>query len=246
MVVKASQEGKDTVELSIVVPVYNEGESIEELYSELRGTLDTLDKVWEIILVDDGSTDTSPPRIADLSAHDQRVRIVRFPENKGQSDALVEGFHLSRGNTVVSMDGDLQFDPHDIPMLLERLQASDVVCGWRQPRRDEWQRRFLSFLAYLVRYAVLGDRIHDSGCTFRAYRRRCVENLNLQKGHHRFLPYILRMNGYRVSEIPVNHRERRHGRSKYGIFRLWDGIRTLLTLWFAKRVRSGNTSPIHQ
>lgn len=245
MVVKASQRGKETIEISVVVPVYNEEQSIEALYSELRDALKKLDTRWEIVFVDDGSTDDTQTVLSALSGRDSRVRVASFARNRGQSAALAEGFHRSRGRFIVSMDGDLQFDPGEIPLLLQALGSVDVVCGWRKPRRDKWQRKLLASLAYLARYSLLGDRIHDSGCTFRAYKRRCVENLALPPGHHRFLPYTLRMNGYRVSEVPISHRERRHGRSKYGVFRLWEGLRTLLTLWFAKRV-SHQQIPIHQ
>lgn len=230
MVVRASQEGKDSVEISVVVPVYNEAPSIEEIYSELRDALNTLDSCWEIVFVDDGSTDDSGKLLSVLGEKDSRVRIASFASNRGLSAALTEGFHLSRGKTIVSIDGDLQFDPREMLALLQALETTDVVCGRRKPRRDEWHRRVLSFLAYLARYSVLGDRIHDSGCTFRAYRRSSVEDLVLQPGHHRFIPYILRMNGYDVSEIPVSHRVRRHGRSKYGLSRVVKGLATLISL----------------
>lgn len=230
MVVRASQKKKGTVEISVVVPVYNEAQSIEELYSELRDALAKLDTAWEIVFVDDGSTDDTGKLLSAVSERDSRIRIAGFASNRGLSAALAEGFHRSRGRVIVSMDGDLQFDSREIPSLLRALESTDVVCGWRKPRQDDWQRRFLSFLAYLARHAVLGDRIHDSGCTFRAYRRSSMENLTLQPGHHRFLPHILRSKGYRVSEIPVHHRERRHGQSKYGLSRLPKGFVTLISL----------------
>ena len=230
MVVRASKRGENLVDTTVVVPMYNEAPSIDELYSELRDALDRLDANWEIVFVDDGSTDDTGRLLSALRDKDSRVRITGFPRNRGLSAALAEGFRSARGGVIVSMDGDLQFNPGEMPTLLRALDSTDVVCGWRKPRQDEWQRRFLSFLAYLTRYAVLGDRIHDSGCTFRAYKRSSVENLVLPPGHHRFLPYILRMKGHRVSEIPVSHRERRHGQSKYGLSRVAKGLATLISL----------------
>lgn len=219
-----------TITLSVVIPVHNEEGCVEELHSELRDALDRIGYSWEIVFVDDGSTDDTPHRLSKLRSGDSRVRTARFPTNRGQSAALAEGFRLCRGKTIVSMDGDLQFNPNEISALLQALESTDVVCGWRRPRQDEWHRRLLSFLAYLAQYGVLGERVHDPGCTFRAYRRRCVGKLALQPGHHRFLPYLLRMKGHRVSEIPVSHRKRKYGQSKYGLLRLAKGLATLLSL----------------
>ena len=228
----ASDEGGATVKLSIVVPLFNEGESLGELYAELRKVLDALEGSWEIVFVDDGSTDTTSRLLSALREKDSRVHVAGFAANRGLSAALSEGFSASRGRIVISMDGDLQFDPADILHLLEALDSADVVCGRRELRKDGLLKRGFSSLAYVARSVVLGDRIHDAGCTFRAYRRGCVANLALQPGHHRFLPYILQQSGFHVIEMPVSHRPRRYGRSKFGLARLFDGCATLLSLRF--------------
>lgn len=217
--------------MSVVIPVHNEEECVQELFHGLRGTLDCRGKEWEIVFVDDGSTDGTPTRLSGLASRDWRVRIVRHQGKKGLSAALTAGFSHSSGRIIISMDGDLQFDPADIPRLIGALESADVACGWRRWRRDRWDRRCLSFLAYVARYAILGDKSLDSGCTFRAYRRVCVENLVLQQGHHRFLPYLLRERGFRMVDVPITHRKRRHGRSKYGSLRVAEGIATLFYLW---------------
>jgi len=206
-------------ELSIVVPVYNEEESLPLLWPEIREVLDPSGLAYEVIFVDDGSHDRSAEIIRDFRTQDSRVRLIKLKVNAGETAATDAGFRAVRGRYVVVMDADLQNDPHDIPLLLARLDEWDAVTGWRVNRAagDSWVRRLSSRIANRVRNTLSQETIHDSGCTFRAFRRECLRDLVLYRGLHRFIPTLLRMRGFRVIEIPVNHRTRRFGVSKYGI-----------------------------
>jgi glycosyltransferase involved in cell wall biosynthesis len=207
------------VDVSIVIPVYNEEENLALLWDELSGVLDTLRLDVEVIFVDDGSQDRSAEVIRSFRDRDGRVRLVRLKANAGETAATAAGFTAARGRVVVTMDADLQNDPHDIPRLLEELERWDAVTGWRVDRAagDSWGRRLASRIANRVRNALSDERIQDSGCTFRAFRRDCLRGLTLYRGFHRFIPTLLKMRGYRVVEVPVHHRPRRFGASKYGI-----------------------------
>ena len=206
-------------ELSIVVPVYNEEESLPILWPEIRQVLDPSGLAYEMIFVDDGSHDRSAEIIRDFRAQDSRVRLIKLKVNAGETAATDAGFRAVRGRYVVVMDADLQNDPHDIPLLLAHLDQWDAVTGWRVNRAagDSWVRRLSSRIANRVRNALSQETIQDSGCTFRAFRRECLRDLVLYRGFHRFIPTLLRMRGFRVIEVPVNHRARRYGVSKYGI-----------------------------
>ena len=206
-------------ELSIVVPVYNEEESLPLLWPEIREVLDPSGLAYEVIFVDDGSHDRSAEIIRDFRAQDSRVRLIKLKVNAGETAATDAGFRAVRGRYVVVMDADLQNDPHDIPRLLEHLDQWDAVTGWRVNRAagDSWVRRLSSRIANRVRNALSQETVEDSGCTFRAFRRECLRDLVLYRGLHRFIPTLLRMKGFRVIEVPVNHRARRFGFSKYGI-----------------------------
>lgn len=223
--------------LSIVVPVFNEEESIGILYREFLPVLTSVGMSWELIFIDDGSTDHTPHRLSELKEGDNRVRVIGFDDHVGLSAALEAGFRSCVGDVVITLDGDLQYDPEDIPRFLEELRSCDVVCGWRRQRKDTLDRRCLSFLAFITRRIVLGDPIHDSGCTFRAYRRHCVSDLFLPKGYHRFIPYLLQAKGYRVREIEVNHHPRRFGSSSYGLSRVGKGMKDLLHIRREHRLR---------
>jgi len=205
------------LDLSLVIPVYNEEANLSLLWSEIREVLDPAGLNYEIVFVDDGSRDRSAELIRGFRDQDARVRLVRFKANSGQTAATDAGFKAVRGRRVVTMDSDLQSDPHDIPLLLSHLDRWDAVTGWRTRRADSWIRRVSSRIANAVRNAISRDSIHDSGCTFRAFRRECLRGLTLYRGFHRFIPTLLRMQGYRVLEVPINHRPRRFGESKYGI-----------------------------
>lgn len=225
------------MDLSIVIPAYNEVESVGVLYDELKSVLAGLVADWEIIFVDDGSTDGTAEALRALSARDHRVRIVRFRQNAGQTAAIDAGFRLARGEAVVTMDADLQNDPQDIPLLLAGLSRFDVVCGWRHPRQDPWIRRVSSSIANLVRNRVTNESIHDIGCSLKAYRKICLDHLKLYRGMHRFLPTLLRLDGRSVTEVKVHHRPRLYGQSKYNIRnRLFVGLVDLFAVrWMVSR-----------
>ena len=212
-------------EISLVIPVYNEEENLPVLAAEIRAAMEPTGRAYEVIYVDDGSTDASPQVLAGLAREDPRIRIVRQRRNSGQSAAFDAGFRHARGGIVVTLDADLQNDPADIPRLLERMDGFDVVNGVRARRRDNWVRRISSKIANGVRNRVTRESVTDVGCTLRAVRAEYLRNLPLFNGMHRFLPTLLRMEGARVTEVPVNHRPRLHGQPKYGIHnRLWRGL----------------------
>jgi glycosyltransferase involved in cell wall biosynthesis len=206
-------------DLSVVIPVYNEEASLTPLWSELREVLERLGLAFEVVFVDDGSRDRSAEIIRSFRESDQRVRLVRLKTNGGETAATDAGFKAARGQRVVVMDADLQNDPADIPMLLSHLDRWDAVTGWRVDRAagDNFVRRASSRIANRIRNWMSDETIQDSGCTFRAFRRECLRGLVLYRGFHRFIPTLLKMRGYRVIEVPVGHRPRRFGQSKYGV-----------------------------
>ena len=206
-------------DLSVVIPVYNEEASLTPLWSELRVVLEGLGLAFEVVFVDDGSRDRSAEIIRSFREADRRVRLVRLKTNGGETAATDAGLKAARGGRVVVMDADLQNDPRDIPMLLSHLDQWDAVTGWRVNRAagDNLVRRVSSRVANGIRNWMSDETIQDSGCTFRAFRRECLRGLVLYRGFHRFIPTLLRMRGYRVLEVPVGHRPRRFGRSKYGV-----------------------------
>jgi glycosyltransferase involved in cell wall biosynthesis len=198
--------------VSVVVPIFNEEESIVILQSELSAALKSFD--YEIIFVDDGSHDRTVERIEAAP----NIRVIRFEQNAGQSAAIYAGLKAARGATVVLIDGDLQNDPADIPKLLaEIVSGTDLVCGYRAQRRDTLVKRLTSWIANAVRSRFTKDGVRDTGCTLKAMQRECVAALVPFKGMHRFIPALVKGAGYRLVEIPVNHRPRRFGQSKYGL-----------------------------
>lgn len=197
---------------SVVVPLYNEEENLPILQKELRVALSGLD--YEILFVDDGSVDRTPERIEAAP----NIRLIRFEKNSGQSAAIHAGLTAARGATVIVIDGDLQNDPADIPRLLAEItNGADLVCGYRLKRRDTVVKRLTSRIANTVRSRYTRDGVRDTGCTLKAMRRECVSALVPFKGMHRFIPALVKAAGYRLVEIPVNHRPRRFGQSKYGL-----------------------------
>jgi glycosyltransferase involved in cell wall biosynthesis len=205
------------VELSIVIPVYNEVESLPVLAAELDEAVRLLGRPAEIIFVDDGSTDGSDVVLRQLARTDRRMRVLRFARNTGQSAAFYAGLQASRGRYVATLDADLQNDPRDLAMLWGYLARCDAAVGWRSRRRDGWLKRLSSRVANGIRRVVTGHAVHDSACSLRLMRRQCIEAIPPFDGMHRFVPTLVQLAGYRVIEVPVTHRPRRYGTSKYGI-----------------------------
>jgi dolichol-phosphate mannosyltransferase len=204
-------------EISVIVPVFDEVDSVSPLWTEIDAALAQLALQAEIVFVDDGSSDGTPEAIRALMDRDPRVRLLRLEANAGLSAALHAGYEASEGRIVVTLDGDLQNDPLDIPTLVAALDGADAAVGWRRDRRDPWLKRVSSGIANGVRNRVSGDFVRDSACTLRAMRRECLQAIPPYTGMHRFVPTLLRTAGYHVVEIPVHHRPRRFGRSKYGV-----------------------------
>ncbi|MBA3948259.1 MAG: glycosyltransferase family 2 protein [Herpetosiphonaceae bacterium] len=229
--------------VSVVIPVYNEAESLRPLMTGLHATLETLHQPYEIIAVDDGSRDDSFALLRELAAHSPQLRVVRLRRNFGQTQAFAAGFDRARGEIIVTIDADLQNDPTDIPRLLHKLdEGYDVVSGWRANRHDAWlSRRLPSVLANRLISAVTGLQLHDYGCSLKAYRREVVQNLALYGELHRFIPAIASWQGIAVTELPVTHHARRFGSSKYGLGRT---LRVLLDLVTVRFLLSYATRPM--
>jgi glycosyltransferase involved in cell wall biosynthesis len=225
------------VDLSIIAPVYNELENLRPLVDELLETFSSTDQTVEILLVNDGSSDGSGEKIAELTRKHPGVRGIHLKQNRGQTAAFDAGFKAARGRWVVTLDADLQNDPRDIPTLLEALEEYDAAVGYRSRREDSWLRRVSSRLANAVRNRLSGDDIIDTGCSLKAFRRACLADIKLYTGMHRFLPTLLRIEGCRVAQIPVNHRPRKSGQSKYGVRnRMFRALTDLLAVrWMRKR-----------
>src|SRR3989475_12932970 len=215
----ASRRENRVTDLSVVIPVYNEEESLPPLWAELREVLDRLGLAFEVVFVDDGSRDRSAEIVRSFREADPRVRLVRLKANGGETAATDAGFKASRGRRGVGVGADLQNDPRDIPTLLSHLDHWDAATGWRVTRSegDNVVRRASSRIANHIRNWVTRETVQDSGCTFRAFRRGCLRGLVLYRGFHRFIPTLLKMRGYRVIEVPVRNRPRRFGEAKYGV-----------------------------
>jgi glycosyltransferase involved in cell wall biosynthesis len=220
------------MDLSIVIPLYNEEESVGALYEEVRAAADRLGREWELLLVDDGSRDGTAARLREICDRDPRVQVLRFRRNYGQTAALQAGFDHACGKVVITLDGDLQNDPNDFQLLMDTLdEGYDVVCGWRQDRKDKMiSRRLPSMAANWLIGALTGTSIHDNGCTLKAYRAEVVKRARLYAEMHRFMAPMMSLSGSRWKEVVVNHRARRFGQSKYGISRIWKVFLDLLTI----------------
>jgi len=232
-----------SLELSIVVPIYNEEGNVAALYANIHGALAPTPLDYEIIFVDDGSGDASYRLLKEIAAEDQRVKLLRFRRNFGQTAAMAAGFDAARGKVIIPMDGDLQNDPADIPRLLAKLdEGFDVVSGWRKDRKDTFiTRKIPSMLANGLISTLTGVHLHDYGCTLKAYRREVLDGINLYGEMHRFVPALASQVGAKVAELPVNHRPRLHGTSKYGISRT---LRVVLDLMTVKFLLTYSTKPI--
>jgi len=228
----------DSVSISVVIPLYNEEENVLPLVDQLNASLAGWSGSMEILLVDDGSTDRTLDLLRKAQEADPRVRIIHFRRNLGQTAAMAAGFSLAKGWAVVTLDGDLQNDPADIPRLVEMLNDWDAVCGIRTRRKDGPWKRLSSRIGNGFRNWATNDDIADTGCTLKAYRRECLQGLHLYVGMHRFLPTLLKMRGYRVTQVPVSHRPRIHGRTKYATWgRLVKGLGDVLVVRWMKQNR---------
>jgi dolichol-phosphate mannosyltransferase len=223
--------------ISVVVPVYNEQDNLEPLTREIAEVLADVDRPYEIIFVDDGSTDASPQKIEDLQRQNASIRVIRFVNNCGQTSAFDAGFKAARGEVVITMDADLQNDPHDIPAMLALIGQYDLVCGWRHKRNDDFVRRISSRIANRIRNKLSGEDIQDVGCSLKVFRREYAQRLKLFTGMHRFFPTLVKFEGGRVTEVKVNHRPRKFGTAKYGIGnRIMRSFLDLLAVcWMKKR-----------
>ncbi|WP_456434489.1 glycosyltransferase family 2 protein [Thermosulfuriphilus sp.] len=234
----------EEIDISVVIPLYNEEDNVALLLARIKEALEPLGRSFEVICVDDGSTDKTVKILKDLKKSYPFLRVIIFRRNFGQSAAMAAGFDYARGRIVVSMDGDLQNDPADIPMLITRLEEGyDVVSGWRKDRQDPFfSRKLPSFVANWIIGRATGVRLHDYGCSLKAYRREVVKNISLYGELHRFIPVLASFYGARIVEVPVRHHPRRLGRSKYGISRTYRVILDLLLMLFFKRFA---TRPLH-
>jgi glycosyltransferase involved in cell wall biosynthesis len=232
------------MDLSIVIPVYNEEENIPKLYKELKEVLEKLGKEYEIIFVDDGSTDRTYQILQELARKDPHVKVIRFRRNYGQTAAMYAGFQYAQGDVIITMDGDLQNDPKDIPKLLEKIEEGyDIVSGWRKNRKDNFITRILpSKIANWLISKVTGVHLHDYGCTLKAYRKEVAKNYRLYGDMHRFLPAVAKSFGAKITEIVVNHRPRIYGKSKYGIGRT---IRVMLDILLVKFLNDYMNKPLY-
>jgi glycosyltransferase involved in cell wall biosynthesis len=230
--------------LSIVIPAYNEENNIDPLYRELTNVLKGIQDPYEIIVVDDGSTDQTFQELERLHQQDPAVKIIKFRKNFGQSAALQAGFDYAHGAIIITMDADLQNDPKDILALVEKMVKDDldIVCGWRSNRSDSLSKKMFSKLANRLRKSFTSETIHDSGCTLRVYRSDSVKNLQLYGELHRYIPAILQWKGYRIGELPVNHRKRASGVTKYTWSRLVKGFLDLLVVSFWQKY---SARPMH-
>lgn len=232
------------MKLSIVIPVYNEEENLEPFYSELKGVLSVLGASSEIIFVNDGSRDKSGGVLESIASRDSHVRVIDFRHNFGQTAAMSAGIKHATGDIIIPMDADMQNDPRDIPMFLEKIKEGyDVVSGWRKKRKDAFiSRRFPSMVANALIGYMTGTRIHDYGCSMKAYKRELIQDINLYGEMHRFIPAYAAWHGGSVAEIVVNHRPRMKGNTKYGIGRTF---RVMLDLVVIKFLSKYMNRPMH-
>lgn len=222
---------------SVVVPLKNEEENIRDLIQELEPIMASLEKPWELLCIEDGSTDNTLAILKDLARSKPYLKIVAFTKNYGQSSAFDAGFRQAQGEFVITLDGDRQNDPADIPAMLKAMGNGDMVCGHRQKRRDTWVKKITSKLANFVRRRVCEDGVQDTGCSLKVYRTSSLRKIKMYQGMHRFLPALFKIEGFNIIELPVNHRERTKGKTKYNFFnRSFNTIADMLAVrWMKKR-----------
>jgi len=228
------------LKISLVIPVYNEEESVSPLHEEIVAVMKSLNSAYEIIFIDDGSTDKTLEKLTKLSP----IKIIRFRRNFGQTASLDAGIKEAQGEYIITMDGDGQNDPRDIPRLIETLEQErmDVVSGWRKNRKDPFLKKIASRCAAIIRKILIDDGIHDSGCTLKIYKRVCFEHIDLVGEMHRFVPALLKIKGFQVGELVVNHRPRKAGKTKYTWTRGMHGILDMFSVWFWKKYAN---RPLH-
>jgi len=219
--------------LSIIIPVFNEEESLQPLYQQLTAVLKELKMGYEIIFIDDGSRDSSYQILEKLHLQDKKVRGIKFRKNFGQSAALDAGFRAAEGEIIVALDADMQNDPADIPLLLKEMEKGyDVVSGWRYDRKDNLSKKLASLMARFLRNFIAKDKVHDSGCTLKAYKKECFQNLRLYGEMHRYIPLLLMWQGFKIGEVKVTHHQRKLGKTKYGVGRIFRGLLDLVAIKF--------------
>lgn len=236
------------MKLSIIIPVYNEGENINLLYTELKETLskiikEKLIKSYEIIFINDGSKDNTQEVLNSLSKSDKNLKFIEFRKNFGQTSSLKAGFDFCSGDLIITMDGDLQNDPKDIPRLINKLnEGYDVVSGWRYNRKDNFSKKFFSKIMNFLRKNLIGDNLHDYGCSLKIYKKDCIQDIELFGELHRYITGYLYIKGYNITEIQVNHRPRKFGKTKYTFKR---GLNGIFDLFYLKFWASYSNRPLH-
>ena len=234
---------KSITELSIIIPVFNEEESILELAEEISGVMKDLSAGYELIFIDDGSRDSSYDKIKSLADKDSRINGVRFRRNYGKAAALSEGFRISKGKMIVTMDSDLQDDPAEIPVLMKKLdEGFDVISGWKKNRKDPWTKRFPSKIFNLVTRMMSGIKIHDFNCGLKIYRSDVIKTVRVYGELHRYIPVLAKLAGFNVGELVVNHRLRKFGKTKFGASRFLKGFLDLTTVLFLGKFER---NPLH-
>lgn len=235
---QAENETKKT-EISVVVPIFNEEDNVEKLHTKIKEECAKLGRTFEIIFINDGSTDRTAEKCRNLSP----LRLINFRKNYGQTAAFDAGFQAARGEVIITMDGDLQNDPADIAKLLEKMdEGFDVVSGWRFERKDSLSKKTFSRGANLLRKFFMQDKIHDSGCSLKAYKRECFEDLELFGEMHRFIPALLEIDGFKVGEVKVSHHPRIYGVTKYNWKRAFKGFVDMVSIWFWRKFAN---RPLH-
>jgi dolichol-phosphate mannosyltransferase len=210
-------DSSQKIEISAVIPVFNEEENLPVLIPKLMKIFNQLSKVYEMIFVDDGSSDNSRKILREMAIQHPTLRVLGLKENRGLSTALLAGMREARGDILITLDSDLQNDPADIPRLLQCLDQYDMATGWRQKRDDPWLKRIASKIGNGVRNRLSGETIHDSACTLRVFKKECIRTVPIFNGMHRFFSTLVKMEGFRIIEVPVSHHPRRYGKSKYNI-----------------------------
>lgn len=230
-------DAKMTMKYSIVIPLKDEEENVELLINEIEPIMLNIGKNWELICIDDGSTDKTAFILERLQKDKPYLKLITFDKNYGQSSAFDAGFRHAKGDYIITLDGDLQNDPKDILTLINVSDKYDMICGCRTKRKDPLSKKFISYFANKIRGKICRDNMQDTGCSLKLYKKECLEKIKLFEGMHRFLPALFKYEGFRVGEVPVNHRSRQHGKSKYNFLnRSFNTIMDMLAVrWMGKR-----------